>query len=172
MYFLFTEDSDRRVAGANSAAYELLVAVLVASACQMPTGPTVNRENVNTTPVHAASEEAREAEPVASLVPTAAPSEMVLPPASAAECERLTREARTYLNGEARRCERDTDCVLHDVQCPIGGCSEAVNVAAVARSDSAVSGQHQRCGYCCTKCLRGRKDVAQCHDGRCTWQRQ
>jgi hypothetical protein len=105
-----------------------------------------------------------------ALAPTAepVPSARVIPPyvpfkqLGAATCDRIVAEGRAYLDGEARRCERDSDCELFDAQCPIGRCYEAINRAAVERAKAYTFKYQHGCAGCCFFCQLPKDPVLQC----------
>jgi hypothetical protein len=104
------------------------------------------------------------------LAPTVTPalSARVIPPyvpfkqLSVAKRDRIVAEGRAYLDGEARRGERDSDCVLFDAQCPIGRCFEAINRGAVERAKTYTSRYEHGCAGCCFFCQFPKDAVLQC----------
>jgi hypothetical protein len=95
------------------------------------------------------------------------PTQIPFKAMSEAECEHLVAETRAYLDNEGRRCERDTDCILHQVRCPMGVCYEALNQEGVARSEAALDKHGAGCPFCCNKCVPPTTLVVACRDGAC-----
>jgi hypothetical protein len=148
----------------------LVTGLLLGGACQAPAAGASLVQAAATAALPSLSSYGVPSPSTPALAPTAEPepSARVIPPyvpfkkLSAAKCDRIVAEGRAFLDGEARRCERDSDCELFDAQCPIGRCYEAINRGAVERAQAYTFNYQHGCAPCCFFCQLPKDPVLQC----------